>query len=256
MAEKKTRKELLKHDDAFIAAAGQSALWLKHHRKIVVGGVLTLFVVVAAVWLGIDFAESRRLEASRLYGEALAIMEAPITSDANPTGSPPTFATEQERAGKAREAFARVVDEASSTGVADLARVYIADIDAKDGNTDEALAAFRELADELSPDDNLFFLAVERSAYLLEQKGDVAGAIAMWERLSGSTERFYADRALYQIARLHAQKGDVDQAREVLGRFEKEFPTSSVRPEVDRLFAQVGRPEATAQGTEGTQESK
>ena len=100
MAEsKKTRKELLKQEDAFIAAAGQSALWIKHHRKIVFGGAALLALVVAASWGTVEYLEARRLEASRLYAEALERHGAEIAADptkADPDADPPTFANERE----------------------------------------------------------------------------------------------------------------------------------------------------------------
>ncbi len=249
MSDKKTRKELLKQEDAFLAAANQSAVWLKHHRTIVIGSVAAVVVLVAGVWIGVTVSESRRVQATQLFGEALDVRNAEVAADpskAAPTATPPVFASKTDRAKAARDAFQKVVDQASSSGAADLARFYVADLDVTLGEADKALPIFQKLGDDLSPEDSLYFLAVERAAYLLEQKGDTAGAIRTWEKLTGSNKRFYADHALYQLARIHADKGEVDKARELLGRIEKDFPTSSVMPKVEELYARVGRPEAGA----------
>ena len=50
MAKKISRKELLKKDDAFIAAAGQSAKWAQDNKvKIIVASVIGV-VLIVSVW--------------------------------------------------------------------------------------------------------------------------------------------------------------------------------------------------------------
>lgn len=248
MADKTSRKELLKQEDAFLHAAAESANWLKVHRTPIIAAAVAVVVVIGAVWAVVATRESRRLEASRLFSAALDVKNAEIVPDASkaqPTATPPTFASAVERNKVARDAFQKVVDTAPGSGPAELARFYVGDLDATAGDVDKALGGFKTLATELAPDDTLYFLVIERTAYLLEQKGDVAGAMSTWQQLTSSTKRFYADHALFQLARLHADKGENDKARELLTRIEKDFPESPVMPKVQQLFAKVGRPEAT-----------
>ncbi len=257
VAQKKTRKQLLKQDDAFIHAAGKSAVWIKSHRALVILGSVAVVVLIGGLWGAIEYVQHRDLRASNLYLQALAIKDAQVVAEAEakPDATPPTFASDKAKNEAARAAFDKVIAKASGSGVAEMARFYVADLDADLGDTDKALAAFEALASELSPHDSLYFLAVERTAYLHEGKGDVDAAIAAWQRLAAGKEAFYADEALYQMARLRAQKGDNKGARELLERFEKEFTDSSVQEQAKELLAQLGpeQPKATAEAQPTTE---
>ena len=88
----------------------------------------------------------------------------------------------------------------------------------------------------MSPDNAVFFLAVERLAYLHEAEGDLTGAIRSWSRLAGNENRFYADYATFHQARLWTQKGDVEKARSLYLSFSQRFKESPLRDRVrDRL---------------------
>ncbi len=245
MSDKKSRKELLKQQDAFVTAAADSAAWLKGHRALVLLSVVGLLVVSVGLWSIVEYFDSRDRKASLLYSQALEVGDAEVTANPlAPSEAKPgvqTFASKEEKLKAERDAFAKVVAAAPGSGVANLARFYVADLDSKVGEADKALASFEELAGKLSADDNLYFLAIERAAYLREQKGDLDGAIAAWQHLAGGGKRFYADHALYNLARLYNVKGDVPKARELLGRFEKEFTSSSLREDAEQLYAAVGR---------------
>jgi tetratricopeptide (TPR) repeat protein len=251
VSDKKSRKELLKREDAFIHAAGQSAVWVKSHSALVVASSVAAIVAVAVVWGLIEYGQHEDARASELYFAATKLKEAPIVAAPEAGATTPSFPSEADRDKATREAFQKVVDEAGHSGVANLARFFVADQDQKLGETDKALAGFLALADALSPQDNLYFLAVERAAYLKEEKGDVEGAMVTWRQLLGSEKRFYSDHALYEMARLHAGRGETDRARELLARLENEYKDSSLQEDVKQLFAVVGRPAAEPAGSPG-----
>jgi tetratricopeptide (TPR) repeat protein len=244
VSDKMSRKELLKQQDAFLNVANQSALWVKGHRLMVFATVGAALVAVLAVWGVVEYGSARDLKASKLYAEALTVMDGQIAAagaPADPSAKTPTFATKEEKWKAAREAFQKVVDASGGSGVSKLAAFYVADLDAKLGENDKALEAFAQLEKKLSADDNLFFLATERKAYLLEQKGDRDGAIAAWQQLLGGRNRFYGDHALVELARLYSDKGDAAKARELLTRFEKDHANSPLREQAEELFTAVGR---------------
>ncbi|MBN1962591.1 MAG: tetratricopeptide repeat protein [Deltaproteobacteria bacterium] len=246
MAEKKTRKQLLKKDDAFLATANRSFKWMRNHRLAVIIPILLVILAIVGVWIGIEFLNSQRLEVSKLYKQAIEIKDAAIAENAekaDPTATPPTFASKEDRAQSARSAFIKVVDNFGTSGVAQMARFYIADLDIELGEQDKALNILQTLVNSLTPNDNLYFLAIERSAYLLEQKGDIDGALKIWQHLTGTSKHFYADHALFQLARLHAEKNEIKEARNLLARIEKEYPNSSFSTKVQELYAKIGHPE-------------
>jgi tetratricopeptide (TPR) repeat protein len=249
VSEKVSRKELLKQEDAFLHAANQGAAWLKGHRNLVIVTVATVLALVLGIWGSIELSEGRRLKASMAFTHALELKDAQIAADptkADPTGTPPTFASAEERRKAILEAFQKAVD--SGKGPGQLARFYIGELEAEGNETDKAIATYKKLLDDLDPNDSLYFLAVERYAYAVEAKGDIPAAMAAWERLTGSNKRFYADQALFQLARLNVDKGENDKARDLLVRLEKDFPESAVMQKVQQLYARVGRPEPKPEG--------
>jgi tetratricopeptide (TPR) repeat protein len=72
---KQSRKELLKHDDAFTVAAGQASTWFVKHRAIVLGSLgavlaLALGVIGAQAW-----GHSKSKEASHYFAEGWKLNE-------------------------------------------------------------------------------------------------------------------------------------------------------------------------------------
>ena len=63
-------------------------------------------------------------------------------------------------------------------GIADLARLRMAGIMQSGGDTEGARTILVKLVDGLSAGDSVYFLAVERLAYIQESKGEIDVAIA------------------------------------------------------------------------------
>jgi len=238
---KVSRKELLKKEDAFLAAANQSAQWLKKHRTAVVVGVVAAFVLIAAIVGGGEYVAKRDATASGTLAEARKLLEANVLGEelADPTGDPPTFATDEDKWKAAKTLLERSISEAGSSGVGVLARFFAADVDAKLGEADKAEAAFLDLADSLGRDDSLYFLAVERAAYMQEARGNIDGAIQTLDRLIGGSASFYGDRARYHQARLLIGQEKNDRARNLLQSIELEYPESTVTDDVRRLLGKL-----------------
>lgn len=249
MAKKSTRKELLKTDDAFIAAASRGAEWLRANRKGVIAGSVAFVVVVGSAWAALEYQRNRNRQAALQYNEALALLQAPIEGE--PTASPgqdadadlPTFASAEEKHETARDAFRDVLADYEGTGAARLAKFYVADLNARLGERKAAAAVLTELVETLSADDHLYFLAVERLAYLREAAGELDAAAAAWKRLE---QGFYADRSLYQQARLALAQGQRERAAELLDTLQKDHPDSAIQDKADRLLAQTSDAQPTA----------
>ena len=252
-----SRKKLLQRDDAFLKAAGESAKWLGSHRVQLAVVIVALVVVVGAIWGGVEYKRGRDATASQDLAKGMALLDAQISAEqpAGPEGKPPSFASEKDKWTAARAQFEKVLAKSSGSGVAALARYYVLDLDEKLGNKQAAEQGFLKLAGTLPSDDNLYFLAIERAAYLQEARGAKDEAIATWERLAASTAHFYADYATYEQARLHLEKGDTDRARSLLERIQKDFPNSSVMEEVRTTLARIGGPTAAASAPAAAGES-
>ncbi len=245
---KQSRKDLLKRDDAFISAAENTAQWANTNRKpLTLGAVAVLVAAVVGVVIN-GVMESGRAKDAQSLAAATKIMSAETlppgsTDTANPTGDKPTYANEHDRDAAARDAFKKVADT-SSGKQGQLARFMVADLTAKIGEKEQAEKDLDKLLGEMSPSDSLYFLAVERDAYLKEARGDLAGAMHTYERLKG--DAFYADRAGVQEARLALAQGDKTKARTILEKVKADYSKSPASTQASDMLAEMGELPTTA----------
>lgn len=241
-AEKITRKELLKENDAFMAAAEQSAEWVTKNRRQLMIVLSVLLIAAVGAWAVASYLENRDHRASQLFAEAQKIAQGEIVSGetkADPTAAKPTFVSEEERNKAVQKALQKVIDEAPASGVASLATLRLALITEQLGNRDEAEKMLLRIREQLTGQDPFYFVVIERLAYLQEQRGDLAAALTTLETLSADKNSFYQDYALFHQARLHVLKNDTDKARSLLERLKKDYQTSTVQEEVEELLAQL-----------------
>jgi tetratricopeptide (TPR) repeat protein len=243
---KQSRKELLKRDDAFLHAASDVTTWAtKHSKPLVAGGVAVLLLVIVA-WGAMHYMASRDRDASNIFAEGWRAINAEVVKpdDAKKKDKVEpgqlTFASEKERWTAARDAFQQTVDKAGYRGVGALAAFFVGDLSDRLGERDKAEASFAALRRELSPNDNLYFLAAERQAYIKEAQGDRDAALEALKEVASDDKRFYADAAQFHQARLYLAKGDRDKARSMLQHIDKAFPSSSLSEDVKAKLEELG----------------
>ncbi|MBI5510111.1 MAG: tetratricopeptide repeat protein [Deltaproteobacteria bacterium] len=257
-----SRKELLKPEDAFLVAAAQSAKWLTAHRTPLVAGSIAVVAAILGTWGVVEYVRSRDRGASEMFETAMQVLDAEVLA-AGATEQPapedadnPKFATEADKRKAVRDRFQKVVDEKGGSGVADLSLFFVADANQKLGDNALALKQFTQIADRLSPTDSLFFLAVERAAYLQEAAGDKDAALKSLGRLANTEGGFYRDYATFHQARLYLAKGDVDRARNLFEHIEKTFPESSVAEKARDRLAELGPAKPADTGAAATPAAK
>ena len=237
MAKKKkvSRKELLREDDAFIQAASSSAEWLKENRAAVMAAGIATVVAILGIWIGLLYVEDRDLEASQNLAAALAVFDGEVVEEgADPSATPPTFASEKAKWAAAKTAFEELAT--SSGKLSPIGVFYLADIAEKSGDLVAAQEGFAEAIEVLAPGDTLYFLAVERLAYLQERSGKSADALATLEKIK-SKDGFYSDYTSFHRARIHLANGEKDKARTILERVQSDFPESSLKDDIKERLA-------------------
>ena len=135
MAKKKkvSRKELLREDDAFIQAANSSAEWVKDHQKAVIASAMAVVVLIVGTWLGLIYTDNRDSAASDALTQAMAVFDAQVVAEeADPTATPPIFATDDEKWAAATEAFKKL--ESGSGALSSIGTFYLADIAERNGD--------------------------------------------------------------------------------------------------------------------------
>lgn len=263
--QKKSRKELVKEEDAFINAAGQSAEWMHDNKRAVTSLGVAFVLVVSGV---IGFTEWRRhanAAGSTLFARAEILLDAEViepamgapsssedgaaeASQADPEATPPTFPSVEARDQAALSTFQEVLDTNADSGLKNMAGLYIGRLQEKSGASEAAEATFARVVADVSPADELYFVAVERLAYLQENRGEADLALKTLATLQQTPDSFYNDYATFHRARLLQSKGEVDKARLLYEGIEEKHPESSLLPEVKERLVKIGRSAKQAGG--------
>ncbi len=266
---KQQRKELLQEEDAFINAASDGAHWATEHKSLVIGALVVLLVVITGVsWQGQHKRDSD-MEASGLFQAGLKVMNAEIIEKAepildpdgnpdpdaefavaDPSDDPPTFESDKAKFEAALAKFQIAATDSGSSQVSNLAKFYIGDLQVRLEQHDAALATFQGLSKSLKPGDSLYFIAAERSAYLLEQKGDVDSAIKALAPMQSKPGLFFADYAAFHKGRMLQSKGDAEAARSAFEGIENNHPESSLKSEIEGRLNEIGRSPEVASATD------
>jgi hypothetical protein len=233
-----TRKDM-KAPDAFQSAAGKAAAWITGKQKGILAGVLGALAVVAIVLGVMGWMESRKSTAGALLYRTLDDADGQISSVPLPGVSVPIFANAEAqyravlgRADELRKAY-------PSTEAAHTAALAAAAANLRLAAWDAAIADYEAYLAKAQPKDSLSFLAVEGIGRAKESKGDLAGALAAFEKLQAGTPA-RADRAALERARLLTKSGKPDEARTLLQAFPQDFKESQLRPEADAQLAALG----------------
>jgi tetratricopeptide (TPR) repeat protein len=161
------------------------------------------------------------------------VSAAPIPGDAVPT-----FPTEEAKQ-RAIVAAADQVLGSASGGAATLAALAKGDAHYKLREWDAAKAAYDRFLGLAGRDDSLRFGALEGLALVAEAQGKLDEAAQAWTRV-GQEAPAFADRADLERARVLAQAGKADEARQVLAKFAEQHKESPLSGEASERLARLG----------------
>jgi len=233
-----TRKEM-KAPDAFQAAAGKAAGWVAGHEKQIVAAVVGAIALLAAVLGVMSWLESSEKAAGAALFQVLNDADGQISSVPLPGVSVPLFPTQEAQQKAIVEKAAEVQRRYASTEAARTAALAAGQAQFRLAAYDAALSAFESYLASAKSGDSLAFVATEGVARAKEAKGDLAGALAAFERLP-TLNPAYSDRAALERARLLARQGKVDEARKILQSFPQDFKDSQSKPEAELQLARLG----------------
>jgi TolA-binding protein len=246
MNQRLTRKEI-KRDD-FTSAVGRGVEYAESHVMTIVYAVVGVLVLVA-IGVGISYWRANQAQSA---GEALAkavkIYQAPVvTADAKPTDpTTPSFATEEAHRAAARKALQKVRDSYGSTNAADVANLYLAQIDAEEGKLAEARKIWQDFVDAhpkhmLGAEARLNLIHLDRE----QGKGEdvVKQLRAMLEK--GDTP-VPQDVLLHELGATLEQLKRPQEAAQSYQRILDEFPQSPYRSEAQQKVAALDPARAAA----------
>lgn len=234
--DRKTRHDI-KHDK-FLDEIGHAYQVASDHRRALIIGVSVLALLVVGIAAFTIWRGSVEDDAQVLLAEAIETASAEVGETAGGTGEE-TYPTEAERDAAAREKFGLVIAEYGSTDAAEVAKLYLAGYEAREGRTAEALEAFREFSDDY--EDNILGLVAEFSEYNLRiSAGETEQVIAELEtQVEDPNARVLPlPTVLVMLARAHELEGNMEEAERNWRRITNEFNDSPYALEANRKLVQ------------------
>jgi hypothetical protein len=225
---KRELKKQIKQDE-LVSGFEHALAWLQANRDLARNLAIALVVLGGGAWGVHAWQERRSREAEAAFGEALAILRAPVANE-TPAGTPPSsaaYATEAERLKKATAAFDGVDRRFGSHPVGLRARYYAAVCRAQSGDHAEAQKMLTEIAARKGGEQLEPALARLALADLLRRTGQAAKAVDAFRQMADDPSfPLPRDHALMSLARTLDESGKPVEARAAYRRLFVEFPSS------------------------------
>lgn len=232
--DRQTRKAI-KHDK-FLDQLNNAYTFAARNRKpLIMAAVAIVILAVAAAALA-AYSHRQEIEAQKVLAEGIEVMQTPVGERVIATST--SYESEEARQKAAEEIFRRVVDEYGSRDAADVASLYLAQIEARRGDYDSARARFESFVDD-HPE---HLLAASAEVSLLNMKlaaGETDALITeLQERIDGESDRLPRPVLLALLAQAYEMKGDQEKAIQAYRRIANEFPDSPYSLDAQRKLAQ------------------
>jgi tetratricopeptide (TPR) repeat protein len=226
MAQRMTRKQLLKQDD-LTEVAFDFGHWLEQHWMKVLKWAGGVALVGLAVLAGVLLVNSRKTARETLLASAQRQFQDAQAAD---------FANSEDLSG-ALSGFEQVIAKAGNSEAGQVAQYFKVASLRKLGRNDEAIAAAEELTGKTSLPATLQISSELLLVDLYIEAGRAQDAIA---RLSASLESTTpvvpTEQALVKIGRIHKEQGDLEAAHAAWKRVVDEFPGSRAATDARQLL--------------------
>lgn len=230
--DRQTRHDI-KHDK-FLDQIGSAYTFAADNRsKLVIATVV--IAVLAAVAAGfIMYRSAQEDEAQIILADGIRIMSAP-TGAASASPSDPGYETVEEQRAAARPVFEEVIEKYGYSDAADVARLYLAGMDLREGREEQARTELQKFVDEHRGE----YLAGAAAWSLYNNRlasGDAETVIAeLQSQLDDSEPDALPTPALLALlARAHELHGDDDAAKAYWKRIAEEYNDSPYSLEANR----------------------
>lgn len=265
-----SKQKALKRPDEFQKLGQQAVPWMERHGRTVMFGVVGIGIVGIAIAIGTHVAQRRELAANEEFGQALRLLERPVSgatepkSEVDAAGEPAPaepfenedrkpFASEADRDEAIVKRLGEFRAKHRGKGAAVLAALPMASALLRLGKPDEALAAADDFLAAAKPDDLLRQAALDVRGHALRRKKDYDQAQLAFKGLADSAgPDFLKGEGQYALGIVSREKGDLQAAATQLRDVEARFPTTSAasqaRAALEKL-ANAGVAEAKAPPT-------
>jgi tetratricopeptide (TPR) repeat protein len=241
VADKMSKKEL-KSPDTFQKVGGEARDWMASRQKLIATAVAAVLGIGLLVALVSYFSRRSDEQTQAGLGDALRPLTEPVAGKAQAQPGQKPFGSEREQTEAARTKLAEY-QKAHGEGAAGLtALLGLAHAEMHLGNNEVALPLFEDYSKKAAKEDPLVATALEAKGYLLEAKGDLAGAMAAFEDLAArNTGEFMKGLGQYHRGRLLMVQDKKQEAATVFQETQTQFPnTQAATWSGERLSALAG----------------
>ncbi len=227
MSKRLTRKQIkedIRHDDLQTAVTS-TVDNIASHRKLVIWSVAGVLTAAVAISVAVAWKRNRDETSSLALAKAIEIYNAPIVeTDAKPDDpKSPSFASEEERVARSREAFSEI----SGGAAGDVASLYLAEVALKEGDTESARAAWEAFLDDHSGD--ALAISVRRNLIRLDRDQGKGEEVVeqLQAELESEEKSLPEDLLLYELAETLEALDRGDEANTYYQRILDDYPSSS-----------------------------
>ncbi|MEK6371526.1 MAG: tetratricopeptide repeat protein [Acidobacteriota bacterium] len=224
----------LKHDK-FVDEIGTLSTRARENQRLLL--IITCSVVALAILgYGLYFYRSSREDKGQVaLAKAIDTIESPLVPPPGGQAMPNAkFKTDAERQAAAQKQFKEVETKYSGTDAADVAGLYLARLEALQGNTASARKRLQHFADEHPK--HLLVGGARYSLYQLRIDAGEAPQVAqeLQAQIGKSDSVLPSDTLLVLLAHAYDAQGNADKSKETYRRISTEFPDSPYAIEAQR----------------------
>jgi tetratricopeptide (TPR) repeat protein len=229
---------------ALLQASASAESFIENNRNTVIAGVIALVVAALGIWMGYNYVDGQKVEASSTLSPALWDYGVPVDGSPememlreSPNFDLPekTFASDAERWEAVYETASSSLEKHQSGPLAQSARLTKAAAATNLGNHEEAVELYEEYLAGQTDKAMLPFvylgLATSKAA-----GGDTEAATAAFDKLAEQNEA-YGALAMYYKGQVLEGAGDVDQAKTTYHELLETYPQTPYRDDVERRLA-------------------
>ncbi|MFA6954752.1 MAG: tetratricopeptide repeat protein [Thermoanaerobaculia bacterium] len=217
----------IKHD-RFVDEVSHYYDEVRKNSQRVMFGVVGLLVVIGigiAIW---GWSARQEKAAQKLLADAIETYDAPVGADvvADPNRKGPAFTTEAERTAAAEKKLTEVVSKYGRSDAAQVANLYLAQVDVSKGQTDAAIKRFEEFVKK-NPD-TLLAGGAQMSIFQLRLAADAKAVIPDLEKASQDEKSLLPKEAVLSLlAEAYEKSGDHAKSLDIYRRVATEFPQTA-----------------------------
>jgi len=227
---KKEQESAMGIQDQYQARGFELVSWVQDHKGFVIGLIVFILVVGAALSAFLYYERRSAEVASAAYMEVL--------KDADTLE--PGKKEDGEKLKSIQANLIEVANSYSGTKVAILANLYAGHLALQNNDANESVKLYQNALAKIKQTDPLYPLAMIGLGFAHEKSGDNKKALQNFESVIELKSGLGADLALYEAARL-ATAEDPEKAKKYVGRLLEEYPSSVYEKNAKKLKAEVSQ---------------